>query len=810
MNPKTKFFIGSLFVLSVLILSISFFTCHLVTKSFPKTTGSLTIKGLYHPVSVYRDEKGVPHLIAENEHDAYLAMGFVHAQDRLWQMELYRRIGNGRLSEIFGSRTLEFDKLFRTIGFNRIAEGLLHSMHPDAKNVLEAYTVGVNDFIEMNNNKYPIEFDLLRIEPEPWTIENSVVISRLLAWELNFSWWFDLEMGDLVDRFGEERCRELIPSSGQIPTVVSNNSVRTSAMLKDFRNTAFACMNFLQESSPGVGSNSWVVSGSRSINGKPLLANDPHLMITNPSKWYQMSIQGGSLCIEGVTIPGLPAVVIGRNRAIAWGLTNVMADDADFFLEKIDSSKPNNYIVEKTSRPLTIYEEEIKIRDSVSVALTVYATHHGPIISDVHASSNTELGEAEISLEKRYAVSMDWCGLSTDSQELLAFYLINHANTWKEFREALKTFTVPGQNFTYADTAGNIGYQAAVRIPIRGFKNPWLPAPGWESSNDWRGYVPFESLPNMINPPEGIIVTANNKIADERFPYYISNLLEPSSRSQRIRQLLSQKEKFSVNDFQSMQRDFYSPLAEELTARILYAYDSAAVTDPFINEALIYFRNWDFRFSETDIVTTIYQSWLVHMLRNTFLDEMGEDAFRNYVFLTNVPLRVLPQLMHDSTSQWFDNINTPEKETRDDIIRQSLDSAIVELRDRFGDDMRTWTWGKLHTITMRHLFGEVKPLDYVFNFGPYEYNGGNTAIMSGEYSFNHPYRAVVAASMRQIADMSDPWQLYSVITSGESGQPFSAHYKDQVHTWLQSDYNRLTLDQMQIKHSGWELLHLEP
>jgi penicillin G amidase len=812
MAKRLKVIIGLTFSLCVILIALGVFIHHLVTKSYPKTTGSYRIEGVSQPVSIYRDELGIPHIIAENEEDAYMAIGFVHAQDRLWQMEFTRRIGEGRLSELFGSGTLEFDKMLRTIGFATIADGMTRNLDLRSLHILEAYTRGVNAYIEIARGKYPVEFDMLHFEPEPWTIEQSVMISRLMAWELNMAWLAELEMGDLVDRFGEGKAQRLIPSyPGSAPVIVPSSQEKTTGLTRDFRSGMFALRSFLGTEGTSMGSNSWVVSGARTTTGKPLLANDPHLTITNPSKWYQISVRGGStLAVEGVSIPGVPAVVIGRNRDIAWGLTNVMADEADFFIEKIDSSDINKYIIDGKSRPMIIREEEIKVRDSASVIIQVRSTHHGPIVSDIHASKNSELGQKPTRLEQTRQVSMAWTGSLTDSDESGVFIGVNHATNWQDFRNAVRRFTTPGQNFIFADREGNIGYQAGVRIPVRGARSPLVPQPGWISGNDWHGFVPFELLPSLFNPPEGFIATANNKITGDVFPYYISVFWEPPARIIRIRELLKAQQQFSPEDFERIQNDAYSPAARELVPYILRAYDSVEVSDPLVEAALVYFKNWDFRFLATDVVTTIYHAWYIHLIRNTLLDELGEDGLFNYMFLSNIPLRVMPELLHDSTSVWFDDIHTPQIETRDDIIRKSLGDAMTDLRSSYGDEIKLWLWGDVHTLRMRHIFGERKPLDRVFNLGPYPLGGASTAIISGEYSFNHPYEAVVAPSMRQIVDLSDSAMMSSVITSGASGQPFNRHFKDQVQLWFDGKYHTLTLDKDIIEKSGWDCLRLEP
>ena len=811
MSKKLKIVFGITFTLAIIVIAAGVFVYHLVTKSFPETTGSYEVRVVGQPVSIYRDEFGVPHILAENEEDAYTAIGFMHAQDRLWQMELTRRIGQGRLSELFGTGTLEFDTMVRTIGFQQIAEGMTKNLHPDERLILKAYTRGVNASIEILRGKYPVEFDMLHLEPEPWTVEHSVMISRLMAWELNIAWMAELELGDLVDRFGEERARSLFPTyPGSAPIIVGSIQGRAGSLSEGYRSMVLALRSFLGIDGTSMGSNSWAVSGARSSTGKPILANDPHLAITNPSKWYQVSVQGGNLAVEGVSIPGVPAVVIGRNSSIAWGLTNVMADETDFYIEKIDSSNHDRYIVDGKSRPMTIREEEIRVRDSASVIIRVRGTHHGPIISGIHASTHSELGQRPTRLEQTQQISMAWTGLLTDSDEVGAFIALNHAADWRDFRNAIRRFTAPGQNFVYADTGGNIGYQAGVKIPVRGARSSLVPQPGWISANDWRGFVPFDALPSLYNPPEGFVATANNRIADDAYPYYISIFWEPPSRIIRIRELLTSQQKFSPDDFARIQNDAYSHSAREVVPFIVQAFDSVTISDPSIETVLVYFRNWDFQFLPTDVVTTIYHAWFLHLLRNSLLDELGEDGFYNYVYLANIPLRVVPELLRDTASVWFDDIRTPQIETRDEVIRKSVSDAMADLRSRYGDDVKSWLWGEVHTLRMRHIFGERKPFDLVFNLGPYPLGGASTALISGEYSFNNPYNALIAPSMRQIVDLSNPAMMRSVITSGESGQPFHRHFSDQVRLWLEGKYHTLTLDRTAIEKSGWDCLRLEP
>ncbi len=810
MSTKAKVILGTLGTALVLFISLILFLRHLIIKSFPETKGTIKTNGISSSVKIYRDEFGVPHIFAENEHDLMFAVGYVHAQDRLWQMELTRRAGQGRLSELFGNLTLSFDKMLRTIGFTRIARRMEQTLHPESRRILQAYVEGVNFFITTYKGKYPIEFDVLKFEPEPWTIEHSLLIARLMAWELNMSWWSDLTLGDLINKVGERKALEVFPTyPADAPVIVP--ALRGKGYARSdggFREITKAFQQFFGSDGAGAGSNCWVVDGQKSIKGKPLLANDPHLTMPAPSRWYELHMVGGGFNAVGVSIPGVPGIVIGHNQHIAWGMTNAMIDDCDFYVERIDSLNPNNYFFEGKWRPMNVYHEGILVKDSTSVPLTIRETHRGPIISNIHSFQIREVRVYPTEYEKNFPLSMRWTGLET-SDEVYAFYLINRAKNWKEFQHGLREFTVPGQNFNYADVNGNIGYWCAGRLPIRNHQHLTIPSPGWVKDFDWRGHVPFEKLPHLYNPPEHFLATANNKAVDDSYPYYISNLWEPPSRIIRIRELLTQQTKFSVDDFKRMQFDYVSPHAREIVPYILRAFDGVSVSDPDVKTALTYFRNWNFEFTNNDVATTIFNVFFVKLLHNIYEDEMGEELFNNYIFLANIPFRVTTKLLQDSTSTWFDNVNTPEVETRDDIVQKSLYDAIAELRTKLGGELKTWQWGKTHQVTFQHLFGLVKPLDKIFNIGPFAVGGSSTTLNSGEYNFTNPYKNIVGPSMRQIVDLSDMNNSLLIITSGESGQPLHRHYDDQTRLWLNGQYHQMLMDSSSIAQSGWDLLVLQ-
>lgn len=812
MTKKIKIAIGILGTLLLIGIAAFFILRHLVTKSFPVVDGKLHVEGLEEPVTIYRDEYGVPHIIAQNEHDLFFAQGYVHAQDRLWQIDIMRRAGEGRLSEVFGSSTLSYDKLFKTIGIQRIAEKLESQLHPESQQILQAYSDGINAFIHSHRGNYPIEFDMLNYVPEDWQPVHTLIVSRMMAWELNLSWYVDLTLGELVDKFGEEKAAEIFPTYPEhAPVIVPKELLKASPHFGGLnKKIAFGGTEFLRTDKSfrkffgmlgmHIGSNAWAVSGKKSASGFAMLANDPHLGLSEPSKWYEMHLKGGSLDVAGVSLLGAPGIIIGHNHFIAWGMTNVMADDADFFIEKEDSLDHSRYEYKGLLKSFETYDDTIFVKDSDAVPITLRESVHGPIINDVNPTAK---GFSQSPLALR------WTGEDM-SDELYSIYCINKAQSWKEFKDGVKEFTVPGQNFVYADVKGNIGYCMGVHLPIRASQNPTLPMPGWTGTYDWTGFVPFEKLPEMFNPPEEFIATANNKTTDASFPYHISNLWEPPSRIERIREFLSTRNKLTVDDFKQMQLDYYSNFAKQLTPYIIHAFDSVKIFDPNIQTALKYFRNWNFLETKNDVTTTLLNVWFTHLMENIFENKMGEGLYKNYIFLANIPLRVVPALFETPSSLWFDDPSTPNIETRDEIIRKSLAEAISDLQQRLGYEMKTWQWGRLHTLTFEHPFGSHPPLGAIFNIGPFEVGGSGTTLNNGEYHLADPYQMHLGPSMRQIVDFSDINGALSVIPTGQSGQPLSGHYSDQTPLWLNGEYHTLPLDEAAIKSAAKHQLRLIP
>jgi penicillin amidase len=795
--------VGVFGVIIIVLLAAFFFLRYQIRKSFPQVSGEIGLPGLHQEVLVHRDSYGMPVLEAKDEHDLLMALGYVHAQDRLWQMDLGRRAGQGRLSEIFGVRTVPFDRMFRIVGIATTAARVEESLTPASKARLEAYAEGVNQYLVTRSGMYPVEFDLLNYEPEPWQPVHSLILAQMMAWELNLAWWTDLTLGAIAGKVGLEKALDIFPTypSDVPPLVAQMREALPSIPAEEMMSIAAACGEFTGMRTGQGGSNAWVIAPPRSASGAVILANDPHLRLHMPSKWYQVHLRAPGYDVGGMSIPGVPGIVIGRNRDLAWGLTAAMADEADFYIEQVDSSDTTRYLYDGTWRSIQLREEQIPVRDDTTVTLIIRSTHHGPIVTDVR----TELQKAT----SPYVAAMRWTGYET-ADRIEAFRKINVARNHEEFAAGVREFTTPGQSFVYGDREGNIGYWLGALVPVRGKQNSTLPLPGWDPAAEWRGFVPFSQMPHFMNPPEGFIATANNKITASDYPYHISDLWEPSTRFERLRRTLAGEGIFSAEDFERLQVDEYSAFARDVASHLQLVLADSASADPGVVRFADYLRNWDFVFRKDDIATAIYQVTFERLLRRLYLDEMGDDLFHDWCILSNIPLRVTQRLLDEGTSPWFDDITTPRVELMDDILRLSVSDALAVLRVRFGDDAKNWRWGELHRVTLQHPFGLQKPLDKIFNVGPFSVGGGHTALVSAEYDLNEPFDVTVGSSFRMIVDLSRPGELRSVLPSGQSGQVFTDHYADQTPLWLRGFCRTVQTDSAAVRSPGWTHLTLTP
>ncbi len=780
---------------------------HALKSSLPEYNGKASFEKIKNTITIYRDSMAVPYISAQSDEDAAFGLGYVHAQERLFTMDIARRAGEGRLSEIFGSQTIPFDEMFLTVGIKRTVKENMKSLSADEMKILQSYSDGVNFYIDNAKDKFPIEFDALGYDPEKWKPEHTLIIARMMAWELNISWWIDFSFTNLVQKLGAEKVKEILPAYPENgPFIIPPELKKFPVVNNSFVETEKAFRKFMGWRGTHIGSNNWVVNGNMSASGKPLIANDTHLAFSAPGKWFAAVIRGGNWNAEGFTLPGIPMIVIGKNKNISWTVTNLMSDDADFYIEKLDSTN-KKYFYNDEWHDLKIIKEKIKVKDSADVKFEIKLTQHGPIISDIHPYSIL-YGKNK----NNAPISMNWLG-GNYSDEFLAFYKINRASNWEEFKSSFKTYSVPGQNFVYADNSGNIGYVMGAQIPIRENASPTFVYDGTTSSNDWKGILTSDDLPTLFNPPANFIASANNKTIKD-FKYYISNLWEPPSRYQRIVELLSSKEKHSVSDYEKYQVDFVSPYARQITKFILNAFKGIKITDKNLKLTLKLFDEWNFEFIEYSQTPSIYAVFFNRLLKNIYYDEMGDDLFNEFLFVANVPYRSVVQVLNDSTCSWYDNINTKNKiESREEIIRKSLAEALTELETEFGKNIAEWQWGRLHKVTFKHAFsGASSILDDFINIGPYEIGGDGTTIFNTEYPFydgikkyprfdHNQFENNLGPSMRYIFDFSSPDKFFMILPTGQSGNVMSDHYKDMTEMWLQGKYITIRTDDASIKRN---------
>lgn len=779
---------------------------NMLSSSLPAYQGIITSSKIISDIEIYRDSFAVPYIFAENDNDAAFALGYVHAQERLFTMDFIRRAGEGRLSEILGDEAVPFDNMFRTVGIKRNILRNYSRIDPSVISLLQSYSDGVNAYIEERKGNYSIEFDVLGYQPEKWKPLHSLIIIKMMAWELNMSWWTDLTFSELIQKLGEKKALEILPDYPEnAPTIIADNFKYLSAINSSLVETDKAFRNFIGWTGTHIGSNNWVVNANKSTSGKPIIANDPHLAFSAPGKWFAATVNSKEgWKTSGVTLPGVPGIVIGKGENISWVLTNVMNDDADFYIEKLDSSD-SKYFVDGQWRDLRIIKDTIKVKNGKDRVIEIKETHRGPIISDIH-TFNFIYNTAESEFPP---ISMKWLG-NEFSDEMLGFYKINKAKNWNQFREGVKYFGIPGQNFVYADTTGNIGYIMGARIPLRKKNNPTLVFDGTNTENDWQGYVPVEEIPVVLNPKENFIASANNKILKD-FKYHISNLWEPSSRIDRIYELLNSKEKHSAEDFKKYQMDITSPYAKLITSHIVKAFEGIKINDNNLKTAIELLSEWDFNLNKQSQTPSIYVVTLKYLLHNIYYDELGDDLFNRFVFLANVPFRSLLQVLDKPESLIFDDISTAKTESKNEIIRKSLADALTFLEENLGKDLTNWQWGRLHTVTFKHAFsGNFSLLDKYINIGPYEIGGDGTTINNTEYPFSESidkypmfshseFENILGPSMRYIYDFAKPDQYYLILTTGQSGNVMSDNYHDQTPYWLQGKYMLIKTDESSIR-----------
>jgi len=762
--------------------------------AMPLYKGNLIIQGLDSDVTVYRDERGMPHIYAANEHDLYFSAGYVMAQERLWFMDLIRRVTTGRLSEVMGEDLVQTDKFLRCLEMTAKSKIVLSTEDPVILSYLQAYADGVNAYIVAAGKKLPPEFRILRYKPDPWKLEDIANIIGYMGWDLaKDNLTSDLFYYQLAQKFGVDKATQMIPDWDAVNSVVFPDFKIDEILIKNAQEfiSAMDTLKALGIASFS-GSNNWAVAGKRTETGKPVLSNDMHLSFGSPGIWMQMhQVIPGKLNVTGVVIPGQPFVVAGHNEKIAWGMTNLMVDDIDLFAEKLNPENENQYFFNGEWKNMVVKKEIINIKGGKQDSIIIKYTHRGPIISVFRNVKDASL-------------SMRWSGYD-NSDEIRSVCLLNRAAGWDDFRSALNTFRSVSQNFAYADVEGNIGLNAGGGIAIRK-GNGTIIRNGETDEYDWKGYVPFEQLPFSYNPEKGYVSSANNKAVIEGYPYYISSDFALPYRINRIRQMLDEKEVYSLEDFKRMINDKHSDYAALLTPFILKLNDRKNELTPVETSALANLTGWDYDMNAGLAAPSIFEFFRISFTNNLLADEMG-DLF-NQLFSTTREYYIY-RILKTGYDEWVDNINTPQKETLDDIVLKSFKDCISALSQQFGEDQAKWNWGSIHKITIEHPLGSVKILDRIFGFNSDVYGIGGSNHTVSPYSYGDGFKVNHGASERHIFNTADWDESYTVIPTGASGIPASEFYLSQTKAYIEGKFYKDSFSEKAVKAAARYTLNLK-
>jgi penicillin G amidase len=761
----------------------------LFRRPLPQTEGELRVDGIEAQVEISRDRWGMPRVIAATAPDVWFGQGFVHGQDRLWQCSLQRRVAQGRLSEIAGAEGLKVDRLMRTLGLYRTALREETELDPELRSLLDAYCAGMNRAAEAAS-PLPAEFQILRLDFEPWRPADMLAGAKLLSFGLSTNWERELLRADLVRHLGEEIAARIDPTYPKGNPVVLTPGEAFNGDALELAEQIGAVRSAIGLAGAASGSNNWAISGERSATGGPLLAGDPHLPSGMPGIWHQASLEIGDRFCRGASIPGIPGISLGQNNDVAWAFTNVMADIEDLYVERIDGE---SYEFEGVRHPLEIVEEEIRVKgEDEPVRLEVRITRHGPIVNEALGA------DAGQPLALRWG-ALDHKGI--DHANLGVF----HPTSGRELVDLLEGVTMPVSNLVWADRDGHIGYKLMGRIPKRPGGCPDLPKPGWTSEFEWDGDVPYEDLPELTDPEAGYIVTANNRIVDDSYPHHISSDYLDGYRASRIETLIEATPEHDLDGFQRMQTDLYSIPGDEVVHRLA----RLSPTGQRETRAIETLKSWDRRLSPDSIAASIYQAFLLRLAREFTRAVIGDrDLAERYLdratngFTTHVtsPWRWHAHLL----AMWEEGDDELIGRDWDTLALDALRGGLDDLGTRFGPDPEGWRWGKVHELSFPHALGAANPaFEWIFN-RTVQTGGGQETVAQIAYDPNDPYAAIWAPSWRMVADPRRPedsrWQDFT----GQSGHAWSRHYDDLQPRWLAGEM------QSMAGEGPWETLSLVP
>ncbi len=779
------------------VVIVGIWAGYILKSSLPQVAGEITLAGLDKPVEVIRDEFGIPHIRAESEGDLYFALGFVNAQDRLWQMDIFRRISHGRLAEILGPSLIGLDHRHRVFGYRRLARELYENADAESRAICSAYVEGVNAYIEISSDKLPVEFLLLKYRPETWKPEDVYSVLLWQQWMVTFNWETELAMVALIQKFGPEAALELVniqqatgptiipesdkqyaPAPSRIDNIVIPPEIDYSQIRFESSGEAEPLHTaWLRPIGQFHASNAWAVDGTRSASGSAILSNDPHIQHTLPSIWYMVHLSAPGIDdAAGITTLGVPMITMGHTRHIAWGDTTTGADTQDLYIEKLNPDNPNEYLHKGEYRRFKVVKDVIEYREDgqmKSIEIEIRSSVHGPIINEI----------AQPPVDAGTPIALQWAGYRR-SDMIKAGSLMLKAKGWDDFRNALSHVATPVWNWVYADADGNIGYQLVGSIPIRKKGIGLLPVPGWIDDYDWDGCIPYDDLPSLLNPSSGYIVTANNPVTPDDYPHLISTRYAPRYRAARIEQLILEGKELSSEDMRLIQMDLRSGRGERLRDIFVAACEKHPRPGKDFERAVKILRDWNL---ETDVescgASVFYEAHAV-VARKVFAARLGPDLWKK-LYRSIASLDDL--IDTESAHRWFDDPATEAVETRDEALAAGVAEATRSLREFFRDGPDAWKWGGMHTVTFKHPLGRSGILAKLLNVGPHPIGGAMSTVNPGIYYFNSdlkPYSVLAGPSMRTVVDYADVDSTRMVITLGQSERLLSRHYADQLQPWL--------------------------
>lgn len=805
-----------------------------VARAQPQTDGTLRCAIFDAPVEVLRDKHGIPHVYAQSRADLFRAQGLLHAQDRFWQMEQGRRTARGQLAELFGEPALDADRFVRTVGILRSAEAEYAALDDETRTVLDRYAEGVNEWLRQRSGRVAAELNLLRVRPAPWQPHDSLAIAKLHAWTLSANWESELTRLRLLLQGDSYRAAELEPDTpASTPIIAEASGAESMRMLHG----AGLLLNFMERLQPwlksagaesgGAGSNAWVLAPKLSMTRRPLLANDLHLSVQIPSQWYENHLVAEEFTVTGASLPGLPAVMVGHNEEIAWGIANGYVDQQDLYLERahpeeMQSDAAPRFAVGDDWQSAEVRDEVIRVRGRAQPHVErVVSSRHGPILTNLLPR---DVRQSALPLALR------WTGADARGSLLRSLLELNAATTLDDADAALRHWDTPSQSVVLADVRGNVAWVLAGAVPLRGEEAGVLPTPGWATAADatkitdgatdtgWNGYLDYRHTPRLSNPETGRIIAANNKPVGDDFPHFLGMEFDPGWRAARLDALLAERERYSIRDLEEMQQDTLDKYAAELVRWITLINTE----DPWEKVSIQALRKWNFRMEVESVPALVYQYVLIEMLALLYGDKLG-PAGLPYIGNSISPIapfsthtdkaqqRLLELLNNDERSFWYHDAATGEQRTRADFVHAAFTRAVRRIRDNLGDSTLRWQWGRSHQVQFAHPLGSARFLKGIFNRGPVPTGGDQNSLMQTRTAPMQPMGMVqVIPTYRQIMEVGNWDAMQSVNVTGQSGHPLHPHYDNQIVMWREGVYHLNPWRRETVEKAAVERLLLTP